>query len=120
MSANASRASLDDALDEGLRDTFPASDPISVIQPTLTGRDREPALPRRVGSGRTPADQERRMGGQHKLATGQHRDSKEKAEKRKLDDALDEALEESFPASDPVNVVQPPPSRHDQDIKRKR
>lgn len=45
--------------------------------------------------------------------------SGEAAEKRRLDRALDEALEESFPASDPVNLVQPPPSRHDQDIKRK-
>jgi hypothetical protein len=41
-------------------------------------------------------------------------------EKRKLDDALDRGLEESFPGSDPVNVTQPPPSKHDQDIKRKR
>lgn len=40
-------------------------------------------------------------------------------EKRKLDDALDKGLEESFPGSDPVNVTQPPPSKHDQDIKRK-
>ncbi|RIK97270.1 MAG: hypothetical protein DCC74_08165 [Proteobacteria bacterium] len=42
-----------------------------------------------------------------------------KADKRRLDKALDEALEESFPASDPVNLTQPPPSKHDQDIKRK-
>ena len=40
-------------------------------------------------------------------------------EKKKLDDALDKGLEESFPGSDPVNVTQPPPSRHDQEIKRK-
>lgn len=40
-------------------------------------------------------------------------------EKRKLDDALEKGLEESFPGSDPVNVTQPPPSKHDQDIKRK-
>lgn len=40
-------------------------------------------------------------------------------EKRKLDDALEEGLEDSFPASDPINLTQPPPSRHDQDIKRK-
>jgi hypothetical protein len=39
----------------------------------------------------------------------------EAAEKRKLD----EALEESFPASDPVNLTQPPPSKHDQAIRRK-
>jgi hypothetical protein len=43
----------------------------------------------------------------------------EAAEKRKLDKALDEALKESFPASDPVNVTQPPPSRYDQGIRRK-
>jgi hypothetical protein len=41
-------------------------------------------------------------------------------EKKKLDDALEKGLEESFPGSDPVNVTQPPPSKHDQDIKRKK
>jgi hypothetical protein len=38
------------------------------------------------------------------------------AEKKKRDEmekALDQGLEESFPASDPVNVTQPPPSRKD-------
>lgn len=40
-------------------------------------------------------------------------------EKKKLDEALEKGLEESFPGSDPVNVTQPAPSRHDQDIKRK-
>jgi hypothetical protein len=34
-------------------------------------------------------------------------------EKRRLDKALDEGLEESFPASDPVNLTQPPPSKQD-------
>jgi hypothetical protein len=41
------------------------------------------------------------------------------AEKRRLDDALEEGLEETFPASDPVNVTQPPPSKEDHHIKRK-
>jgi hypothetical protein len=40
-------------------------------------------------------------------------------EKRKLDDALEEGLEETFPASDPVNVTQPAPSKADHHIKRK-
>ncbi len=40
------------------------------------------------------------------------------AEKRKLDEALQEGLEETFPASDPVNVTQPPPSKADHHIKR--
>ena len=41
------------------------------------------------------------------------------AEKRRLDEALDEGLEETFPASDPVNVTQPPPSKADHHVKRK-
>jgi hypothetical protein len=41
------------------------------------------------------------------------------AEQRRLDQALDEGLEETFPASDPVNVIQPAPSRADHHIKRK-
>jgi hypothetical protein len=40
-------------------------------------------------------------------------------EKRLLDQALEEGLEETFPASDPVNVTQPPPSRDDRHVKRK-
>ncbi len=39
--------------------------------------------------------------------------------KRRLDRALDEGLQETFPASDPVNVVQPAPSRHDRYPKRR-
>jgi hypothetical protein len=42
----------------------------------------------------------------------------ENADKRRLDEALEEGLEETFPASDPVNVTQPPPSRGDQHVKR--
>jgi hypothetical protein len=41
------------------------------------------------------------------------------AEKRKLDEALEEGLEETFPASDPVNVTQPAPSKEDHHVKRK-
>jgi hypothetical protein len=40
-------------------------------------------------------------------------------EKRLLDQALQEGLEETFPASDPVNVTQPPPSKDDLHVKRK-
>jgi hypothetical protein len=39
-------------------------------------------------------------------------------EKRRLDRALEEGLEETFPASDPVNVTQPPPSKGDRHVKR--
>jgi hypothetical protein len=40
-------------------------------------------------------------------------------EKRLLDQALEEGLEETFPASDPVNVTQPPPSKGDRHVRRK-
>ena len=40
-------------------------------------------------------------------------------DKRRLDDALEEGLEETFPASDPVNVTQPPPSKQDRRVKRR-
>ena len=43
----------------------------------------------------------------------------DKAEKRRLEEALEEGLEETFPASDPVNVTQPPPSKADHHVKRK-
>ena len=43
-----------------------------------------------------------------------HADTKEK-----LDEALEQGLEDTFPASDPVNLTQPPPSKKDRNIKRK-
>ena len=36
-----------------------------------------------------------------------------------LESALEEGLEETFPGSDPVNVIQPPPSKADHHVKRK-
>ncbi|MDN4983636.1 hypothetical protein KUL72_33030 [Bradyrhizobium arachidis] len=45
--------------------------------------------------------------------------SKEIKEKQELDEALEEGLEETFPGSDPVNVIQPAPSREDGHVKRK-
>ena len=36
-----------------------------------------------------------------------------------VDAVLEEGLEETFPASDPVNVTQPPPSKADHHVKRK-
>ena len=43
----------------------------------------------------------------------------DQAEKRLLDEALEERLEETFPASDPPNVTQPPPTREDRHVRRK-
>ncbi|UPJ51279.1 hypothetical protein IVB30_07990 [Bradyrhizobium sp. 200] len=44
--------------------------------------------------------------------------SVDREEKRRLDDALEEGLKETFPASDPVNVTQPAPSKGDHHVKR--
>ena len=44
--------------------------------------------------------------------------SAEQEEKRRLDEALEEGLKETFPASDPVNVIQPPPSKQDSRVRR--
>jgi hypothetical protein len=41
-------------------------------------------------------------------------------EKRLLDEALHEGLEETFPASDPVSVIQPPASKQDRHVWRKK
>jgi hypothetical protein len=40
-----------------------------------------------------------------------HRESE--AERRRLERSLEQGLEGTFPASDPINVVQPPPSALD-------
>ena len=45
--------------------------------------------------------------------------AKDRAEKRRLDEALHEGLEETFPASDPVSVTQPAPSKGDHHVKRR-
>ena len=49
---------------------------------------------------------------QHEMNERKRREAKE-AEKRRLERALEEGLKESFPASDPVNVTQPAPSKED-------
>jgi hypothetical protein len=51
--------------------------------------------------------------------SGPRPDPKE-AEKRLLDEALEEGLEQTFPASDPVSVTQPPPSKADRHVLRKK
>jgi hypothetical protein len=38
---------------------------------------------------------------------------REEVRKRRLERSLEEGLEDSFPASDPVNVTQPPPTPYD-------
>ena len=55
-----------------------------------------------------------------KNRSGKQRPSGEQQQDDKLDDALERGLEESFPASDPVSVVQPPPSSRDKNEAKKR
>jgi hypothetical protein len=66
------------------------------------------SLPQRVvimPKGRRIKDAGKRRG-------GKQRENGERLNK-KLDEALERGLEETFPASDPVSVVQPPPSARD-------
>jgi hypothetical protein len=56
-----------------------------------------------------PSKQNRRSDTGRRGKHHQPRDEKDK----KLDEALERGLEETFPASDPVSVVQPPPSARD-------
>jgi hypothetical protein len=46
------------------------------------------------------------------------RDESKEAQRRKAERSLDRGLEGSFPASDPINVTQPPPTIHDKKPKR--
>jgi hypothetical protein len=59
------------------------------------------------------------MDRERKRRSGKQRDDRERQDD-KLDDALERGLEETFPASDPVSVVQPPPSARDKHEARKR
>ena len=45
-----------------------------------------------------------------KIISDRSRQEQEEAQKRKLERSLEQGLEDSFPASDPINVTQPPPT----------
>ena len=47
------------------------------------------------------------------------KDEAKENERRRLEKSLEEGLEDSFPASDPVNVTQPPPTIEDRKEKKK-
>lgn len=60
------------------------------------------------------------MSAKHSRAiSGSASDKSVAKEKQRLDDALEEGLKETFPGSDSVSVVQPPPSKPDRHVKRK-
>jgi len=48
------------------------------------------------------------------------RQTEEAKRRRSLERSLEEGLEDTFPASDPINVTQPPPSVEDKYYGRKR
>jgi hypothetical protein len=45
-----------------------------------------------------------------KIISDRSRQEQEEAQKRRLERSLEQGLEDSFPASDPINVTQPPPT----------
>jgi hypothetical protein len=49
---------------------------------------------------------------------GEEHHRRDPKEMQRLDEALERGLEDSFPASDPINVTQPPPSLEDRRDKR--
>jgi hypothetical protein len=50
------------------------------------------------------------VGLDNKTRRDRDRHDREEAHRRRLERSLEQGLEDSFPASDPINVVQPPPT----------
>jgi hypothetical protein len=69
-------------------------------------------LPRVIAAADVTMRKGRRIKDAGKHRGGKQRENGERL-REKLDDALERGLEETFPASDPVSVVQPPPSARD-------
>jgi hypothetical protein len=59
------------------------------------------------------------MGSDDKVFDRQKSERETPEEKRRLDEALERGLEDTFPASDPVNVTQPPSSPADRKDKKR-
>jgi len=72
---------LEEELEKGLEDTFPASDPVSAAQTTRTGAPSEFAKPKPSNEVDEAASQQ--------------------------DEELERGLEDTFPASDPVALTSP-------------
>jgi hypothetical protein len=49
---------------------------------------------------------------EHELSEKERR-KREEERQRRLEESLEQGLEDSFPASDPINVTQPPPTSGD-------
>lgn len=71
---------LEEQLDQGLEDSFPASDPVSATRATRTGAP-----------------------GEFSMRPNLHEEEPE----TEGEEQLEEGLEDSFPASDPISAVSP-------------
>jgi urease accessory protein UreF len=101
------RATLEEQWKVGLKDTFPASDPVSVVSTTIASKARKV-----VG-----ADKAKKIVGTDEVLRRQAEERKRHAEemgrktegraedRETLEEQLDEGLQDTFPASDPVSVV---------------
>ena len=92
------RATLEEQLKEGLEDTFPASDPVSVTSTTIANKTKKI-----VGADealRQQAEERKRHAGEMGRKTEGRAEDPET-----LEEQLDEGLEDTFPASDPVSVT---------------
>jgi len=109
----------DEALDNALEDTFPASDPYSL---DVKNKDATPAAhstdqgkPDRDRSGRDQPGQGKAghaKPGRDKPGGDQPGDSAENGAAEK-EESLDQGLEETFPASDPVSITTKKPRKPD-------
>jgi uncharacterized protein (DUF1697 family) len=97
------RATLEEQLREGLEDTFPASDPVSVTSTTIASKTTKI-----VGTDEVLRRQaeERKQEERKQHAEEMGRKTEGRAEDPEtLEEQLEEGLEDTFPASDPVSVT---------------
>jgi hypothetical protein len=98
------RATLEEQLREGLEDTFPASDPVSVTSTTIATKTTKI-----VGTDevlRRQAEERRKAEERKRHAEEMGRKTEGRAEDPEtLEEQLEEGLEDTFPASDPVSVT---------------
>ncbi len=99
----------DEALDNALEDTFPASDPYSL---DVKNKDATPAA-HSTEQGKPDRDRSGRdRPGRDKPGGDQPGDSAENGAAEK-EESLDQGLEETFPASDPVSITTKKPRKPD-------
>jgi uncharacterized protein (DUF1697 family) len=91
---------LEEQLEEGLEDTFPASDPVSVVSTTIANKTKKI-----VGTDEVLRQQaEERKRKRHAEEMGRKTEGRAE-DQETLEEQLEEGLEDTFPASDPVSVT---------------